>query len=441
MTQSREAPIPHQPVIGVAGPSDLVAQIIELGAGLAGDQADWRLVGIAYHDEGEVAKELARVQSGLDACLFAGPLPYDLAHAAGGLAVPATYIPLSGSALYGALLRAVLEQHADIRRVSIDSVPRNEIHEAYADLHIPVTDVRVVEYRDPESPAEFFEFHRDAYRRGATELALTSVRSVAQRLADAEVPVLLMRPTTATIRSALRTTALLGIGSRLEDSQIAIGIVELPSGPTGEYGRDQLRLAVHHILLDEARRMDATVLSRDERSYYIVATFGSLTAATDDLSAPPFVERIRQEVDLDVELGIGLGLTARAAEANARTALARASTAAGESSYVVGADGTVLTAPIRQSARQLSHDDAHSKARTTLDRLARALGSGAEVPTDRLVVDASAVAELLDITPRAARRVLHTLTETGLAWQMPPLRSAGPGRPRQLYRLLPEKLS
>lgn len=438
VTQFHEPPNPHQPVVGVAGPPDLITRIAELGAGLAGtDQADWRLVGITYHDEGEVARELARVESSLDSCLFTGPLPYDLARAARDLTVPATYIPLSSSALYGALARAGLEQGADVQRLSIDSIPRSEIEEAYAYLHVPITGVRVIEYRGPDSPAEFFEFHHDAHRSGATELALTSVHSVARRLADADVPVLLMRPTAATIRSALRTAALLGIGNRLADSQIAIGIVELP--PAGQDSRDQLRLAVHHILLDEALRMDATVLARDERSYYLVATFGSLAAAAEDLSAPPFVERIRQEVGLDVAFGIGLGLTGRAAEANARTALARANTAR-ERSCVVGADGTVLTAPMRPSARQRSQHPAHRKARTTLDRLAKALESGIGPPADRLVVDAGVVAELLDITPRAARRVLHTLTETGLAWQLPPLRSAGPGRPKQLYRLLPEKL-
>ncbi len=50
------------------------------------------------------------------------------------------------------------------------------------------------------------------------------------------------------------------------------------------------------------------------------------------------------------------------------------------------------------------------------------------------------VAELLDMTPRAARRVLLTLIDQGLAWQLPPVRWTGPGRPRQTYRLLVEQL-
>jgi predicted ArsR family transcriptional regulator len=67
--------------------------------------------------------------------------------------------------------------------------------------------------------------------------------------------------------------------------------------------------------------------------------------------------------------------------------------------------------------------------------------SAGDLPTSGpVVVDAAAVASLLDITPRAGRRLLHTLAELGLAWQMPPTRTTGPGRPRQSYRLMLEKL-
>nr|WP_017604146.1 hypothetical protein [Nocardiopsis alkaliphila] len=35
---------------------------------------------------------------------------------------------------------------------------------------------------------------------------------------------------------------------------------------------------------------------------------------------------------------------------------------------------------------------------------------------------------------------LRTLVEEGLAWPLPPNRTLQPGRPRQLYRLIVEKL-
>jgi hypothetical protein len=73
----------------------------------------------------------------------------------------------------------------------------------------------------------------------------------------------------------------------------------------------------------------------------------------------------------------------------------------------------------------------------TLSRLAKKLPAG-----DRAqVVDAETTAGLLGVTPRTARRLLRLLVEEGLAWPLPPDRSAMPGRPRQLYRLIVEKLS
>ena len=58
---------------------------------------------------------MARLGSGVDACLFASRVPLDYARRAGVLACPATYIQLGGSALYAALLRA-RRDGATIRR-------------------------------------------------------------------------------------------------------------------------------------------------------------------------------------------------------------------------------------------------------------------------------------------------------------------------------------
>jgi predicted ArsR family transcriptional regulator len=55
-------------------------------------------------------------------------------------------------------------------------------------------------------------------------------------------------------------------------------------------------------------------------------------------------------------------------------------------------------------------------------------------------VDAETASRLLSVTPRTARRLLHTLVADGLAWPLPPGRTPQPGRPRQFYRLLVEKL-
>jgi DNA-binding transcriptional ArsR family regulator len=71
----------------------------------------------------------------------------------------------------------------------------------------------------------------------------------------------------------------------------------------------------------------------------------------------------------------------------------------------------------------------------TLSRLAGQLaGDGAPV------VDAELTGRLLSVTPRTARRQLRALADEGLALPLPPRRTNHPGRPRQAYRLVVEKL-
>ena len=72
----------------------------------------------------------------------------------------------------------------------------------------------------------------------------------------------------------------------------------------------------------------------------------------------------------------------------------------------------------------------------TLVRLSEKLSATGATP----VVDAETAGRLLSVTPRTARRLLATLVEEGLAWPLPPSRSPQPGRPRQAYRLVIEKL-
>src|SRR5262245_11671974 len=121
-----------EPTIGIVGPHDLVERIMLSGLPLTagpgpaqppdrGDGVTRRLVTAAYRDEQEAPEKVARLGSSVDACLFASRVPYEFARRAGVLSVPATYIQLSGSALYAAMLRASREG-LDIGRSSIDVV-------------------------------------------------------------------------------------------------------------------------------------------------------------------------------------------------------------------------------------------------------------------------------------------------------------------------------
>lgn len=428
--------------IGVIGPGDLVEQILRIGDGP--DFADCSLIGAPQAAEQETSERLRRIEPKIDVALFTGPLLYDIARESAELTVPATYVPSSSTSLAFGLLRALLDGDYDLARVSIDSLGPLHVEEAYAEIGVSTAKVKVFEYADPQSAAEFFAFHKKLHDAGKTTLALTAVRSVAQRLASAGVPALRITPSAATLRSALRTAALLGAGSKVQEAQLATVVVQVEtagslgySGPSN-YSQQELKLSLHQVLLTEARRMGATVTPRDENSYLIHVTLGSLQQATNQLQVAPFLDVVRRELGLAVGVGIGLGRTARDAEVQAMTALQEATALGGTAAFLANEAGDLLSLPPRPHQRELgSNDDADVKGLTMLNRLNESLAT----EPGPVIVDAAQVADALDLTVRSARRVLQSLVVDGLAWPMPPARTPQAGRPRQLYRLITAKLN
>src|SRR5215471_6257794 len=183
MTGQRQPPA--ELTIGVVGPHDLVERIMLSGAvtpgqalSVTGAGPARRLVAAAYRGEQEAPDKVLRLGPAIDVFLFACPVSLESARRAGVLRVPATCVPLSGSALFAALLRARADGRHDLSRVSVDVLSRGDVEDAFGEPGIPV---RVI------------------------------------------------RPTGSAIRAALRTATLLGAHRRLEEAQLAVVVVEVPT--------------------------------------------------------------------------------------------------------------------------------------------------------------------------------------------------------------------
>jgi hypothetical protein len=431
-----------EPTIGIVGPHELVERImlsglpLSQGAGPApspdrGEAPTRRLVTAAYREEQEAPEKVARLGSSVDACLFASRVPYEFARRAGVLTVPATYIQLSGSALYAAMLRASRDG-LDLGKSSVDVVSQSDVEDAFGELGIATDGLHVRE--EVSSSSVIAGFHERLWHQGEIAVAFTCVPSVARKLAAAQVPAYLLRPTGSAIRSALRTGTLLAGYRRLENAQLAVVIVEVPTlrdtvrRGAPRQAREELRLTVHRFLVQEAQRIHATVVALNEHGFLVIATRGSLSQAADGLGGPPFVERARSELGIGIEVGVGGGRTELEAEARARASLGRPTAASRLPSRA-----TALVPGQRNSGTPSA---ATVRGLDTLVRLADKLNATGSTP----VVDAETAGRLLSVTPRTARRLLATLVDEGLAWPLPPSRSPQPGRPRQAYRLVIEKL-
>ena len=431
--------------IAVVGPDDLVERVMVAGNQDPDAVSDWQLVAAGYRQEQETPELLARLQYRVDACLFTGPLPYDIARQRGALTVPGTFVPLNDAALYRTLLKGVTDGVCEVDRISIDTVTQEEVEQAYAEIAVPIQHVRVHPYKGPEPAADIAAFHERLWRAGDVSAAVTCIRSVWQRLQVSGVPALRVLPTQVSVLTALRTAALMGVGRQLADSQIAVAIVESPAtrAATREqpmnYWREELKLGLHQLLLREARSMDATLQPFEDHGFMLVTTVGALASSTDGFRVAPFLDRAREELGVGIHVGVGVGGSARDAAAGAGEALAKVREL-GSQGFALHHQGelVVLSGQRSEPAQQPVPP---TEGRELLARLAQALDSsrsnGGGQPH---VLDADEAARLLGITPRSARRVLGMLTDEGLAWPLPPERSLQRGRPRHRYRLVVERL-
>ncbi len=418
-----------------------------------------RLVMAPYLSESEAPERVARLGDGVDACLFASRFPLDYARRSGVLSCPATCIQLGGTTLTVALAHA-MRDGLDPGRASFDGISRAELDAGLADLHI---DAGRAHLRDElASAAAIASFHERLWRLGQTSTAFTCMDQVAKRLSVAAVPTVRLRPTDRAIRSALQVATLLAGNRALADSQLAVGVVEVPAlrdssrRPAPRQAREELQLTVHRFLVREAQRIQATVSRLGEHGFLVLGTRACLQAAGD----PPFVARARATLGLVLEVGVGSGRTEHEAEAQARIALAQATqarparapgaaqppTAASAPDSQPGALAEIMTGMSaaglgrqypdgRGSGRPPADSLSRLRALETLSRLAQKLAADSAP-----VVDAELTGQLLSVTPRTARRQLRALVDEGLALPLPPARRQHPGRPRQAYRLVVEKL-
>lgn len=436
-------------VVGLFGPRRLVRTMAEVGLQLAARSPHRvKFVSGGYDDQSEAEDRFRRLRDRIDSAVFPGPWQFDLATDGHWLTVPSTHLPLTGAALYAALLRASLTvDDVDLSRVSIDSLSVADVEEAYADIGLDTTDVYDCPYEGPDSVAEFTAFHREKWEQKHTTLALTTILAVERELRSQGVPVLRIAPTRSSVRDALETAVLLGQGTRMGAHQLAMIAVQLiPTGTSraesGDYWQQELALLTHQKLLSEARQVGATVMRRSDTLFLVTTTHGGLVRLTEQFTVAPFLGALTSQLGVPVAVGAGAGQTARDAEANALIAVEDSVTR--EGAVAVYLHDSVRTDLPPGTGREVTEAVPSDTAPQIDPRATEILTAIAAATTpaagQQMIVDVELVADVMQVTQRTGRRMLKELVEAGLAWPLPPARSNGGGRPRQQFRLLTEKL-
>ena len=433
--------------LAVLGPSDSALLISEM----ANERSDiLRVLSLVYQDASEVPEIIGKMDAQVDVWLFSGKVPYMHAKSSFKTTKPLYYIPHTGSSLYRALLQILEVDDLEIDKISFDTFNKKEIEESFLDVPMLLPTIYVKDYENIISAEEITAYHYDLWEKGQTSVAITCFLSTYNELKKLGVPAFRIWPTRDNIRTML-TIAISKVQEiRSKGSQIAIHHIaidkydDLILQVASNYEVKRIELKLYEILIKYAEILKGSILMLDYGNYTIYSTRGIIENITEEFVIMPLFEEIACKMAINVSGGIGFGLTAYAANENANKALALARQA-GYSKWMVVLDDKSVIGPlssatnlqyaIKSDDKALQNLAARLNIRlTTLLKMLAALKK-----IDREVINSEELALYLAITTRSARRLLSSLLKHGLAVSAGE-EGVGKGRPRNLYRILIDKI-
>lgn len=405
------------PRVGVIGPRDLVRRVRDVVTEFPATTA----VSFPYRRETAATEILEDDHPDVDAWLFTGVMPFELAADADLLDRPATFVEYSGATLLRAAVE-MLEDGRDVSRMSIDILGEDQVRETLTEARLRTRNVHVLPYRPGLTSADVIRFHLDAHDRHGTTTAVTCLRSAYDSLRE-RVPTLRLAPSVHSVRVATRHLLLALESEQSGDAQVVLGLVELTGEPDALLGR-------------EARRLAGAVTHYAGRRHLLVTTRGPLEAATESFSEFPALARLAERYGT-VRVGFGVGGTAAEAESLAKRALTRARADGGTAAVVslrhdvdlILERGQDAARPTRTAKLSVvaQRSGLSAATLTRLRTLVRDAGDGG--------ITSKEVATHLGVQSRQARRVLTRLEHAGVATSAGTRPLPGSGRPLVVYEV------
>jgi hypothetical protein len=400
--------------VGVVGPRDLVTSTREVVGSISGVTT----IGLPYNSETETVEIVRGAPGEVDAWLFTGVVPYEMAAAAGLLDRPASYVNYTGAPLLTAMIQLLKEGH-DPSSFSIDVLDVGQVEETLREAGIATSGAHVLPYRRGLTAADIIEFHEERAAEGVG-VAITCLRS-AYDVLKTRATTIRLAPSIHSVRYAMQQLLVAFSEARSDDAQVAVGLCTVDASAEADLRR-------------EASGLGATVVAQGDGPFVIFTTRGPLEVATEGFTELPLVANLGATHGT-IRVGFGIGGTAAEAEALARRALSRAGRLGKQAAVVsmrndidLTLSGSIPRSPRRPSLSLLSQRAGLSKA--TLLRLQEMLAEQGNA-----AVTTRSVAAALGVQQRTARRVLNRLERAGAAQSTGRQGLEGSGRPLVTYQL------
>lgn len=381
-----------------------------------------------------------------DVLLFAGPLPYFFGTKAfAKRGKPSVYIPSDEYTLTLNLGYILLNRNEGLRALSVDTPKKAYLEQAVAEWQLDSSGWSVTDYSQileedgaPFDPERIIRFHLENYESGRSNLVLTSVDYVYERLRAQGVPCINMIVPEKSIRETVAKAAHYGQLLISENAQIAVGLAAINQWEQDEGGLDA-GIMLQQMLLELGKETDASIQQLGLDQFILYGTRGSIERMTDRFSRMPVVGKMEHLFGVTVSMGFGFGMTAKEAEAHARIGLFHARKQAGSSAFLVTNEKEVI-GPLGTGTKayRLKSEDREllrvsEQTGVSVATLSKLSGFVKLRRDNRFT--ATDLAEYLQLSRRSAERIVKKLMTHRFVESVGEEQPYQQGRPRAVYRI------
>lgn len=428
--------------IGVVGPIQSISRILEVAKTM---DIRIELVPCPYDDAHETMDIIRKNVHRVRGWLFTGSLPYMLAKESFGTGENFAHCAFDGAGLYKCFLQAAYHQKTILNRLSIDIPDMDNLTEAIQELDIPSRDIHVKRYGTKFDTQAIIEFHRNLWKEGKTDAAITSLGAAYVVLKrEGSVPVHRNTVTAASIREAIKVISEKTAASFFRSTQVGLEVIEIEDFDevteklASSYSIKRLELGISKELIDLSEKLNGCLTERGRGRYEISSSRGAIEREMSLLK--DVVRRLSLELHVPVAVGVGFGESVSSAEMNARRALLHAKRRKKEKLVIIQEDGVLVESVGQQEELTYAY---FSDNQELLDKLHEAdVGiktyKKIEATIRRMgwkTFTSSRVADELAVTERNVRRIFAGLARVGLIECIGEEYSTVRGRPSRLYRL------
>lgn len=436
--------------VGIIGPLELVTKIKTL---INNEFKDIEPVDFVYNMYTETPGLIKHKQDTVDALLFAGYIPYELAKRTITPAIPWESVPRHGNCISRVLLEGAL-LGIDIFNLSFDSYYEYYLNEAYEEIGIPIEELNIYIAEDKPTVENYLEyiytFHKENYLNKKVSCCITGIFSVHDRLLKENIPCLCVKPTSNIIRETIRRLQLKQMLKISSQSQIVVVYIkiDLPhdysvlSDNEYQYSIDKMKISEQVYLF--AEKIQAAVVEINHSDYLLFCTRRLLEIEMHNYQRIDLLSLIYSKTFRTVSVGIGYGRTAKEAKKNAAFGAYKANRQGGNMGYVVY-EMKKLVGPITGSNDNGGATDEENKVDPGFLSISEKTGISINTVfklysiIEKQKQDCFTpieLAKLFGVTPRSMNRIIEKLELNGFCKTIGKKIVSETGRPSRIIKLL-----